>query len=248
MPRIASFDQALIARDFDALRALTAADFRMINPVAHEHDREGWLAWLAETVTYARIDRDEARFRSAPGLCIVTGVVHAAMAVKGYLGGAVSVHHTIRTEVWMAGREGSRLLHVHLTAVPMPVSPGQVEDEAALKELERRRVLAVSMGDAAALAALYADDFRLVHGDGTLEDKAAAIATTCRRPLRVVVPREVTFQFHGEIALLAGPCTVEFDAPDGSRRARVFIGQLARKRDGTWRYVWAQVTLCQEGE
>jgi len=80
--------------------------------------------------------------------------------------------------------------------------------ELTLRQLEQRRSDAMEQRDAAVLDEVFAPDFQLVHGDGTLDDKRGAIEAALRVPRRVIVPRELSIRFFGEMALLTGPVTL----------------------------------------
>jgi uncharacterized protein DUF4440 len=111
-------------------------------------------------------------------------------------------------------------------------------NELALRRLEQRRSDAMEQCDVSALDEVLAADFRLVHGDGTLDDKAGAIEAALRIPRRVVVPRELSIRLFGETALLTGPMTLarhhrrsgenraSFHQPGRSLRARTLAVRL----------------------
>ena len=101
----------------------------------------------------------------------------------------------------------------------------------------------MEQGDVAVLDEVFAADFQLVHGDGTLDDKRGAIEAALRVPRRVVVPRELSIRLFGETALLTGPVTLAVLLDGHEKIVRVFMSQLARFESGRWQFVWAQVTL-----
>ena len=115
--------------------------------------------------------------------------------------------------------------------------------EPALLALEARRMAAMEAGDGETLAALLAEDFTQIHGDGSVDDRAGAIAAAVAMPRRVVTPRELSVRRLGDVALLTGPVTLAVTIDGAEREVRVFIGQLAERRAEGWRYVWSQVTM-----
>lgn len=118
--------------------------------------------------------------------------------------------------------------------------------ELTLRRLEQRRSDAMEAADAAVLNEVFAADFHLVHGDGTVDDKRGAIEAALRVRRRVVVPRELSIRFFGETALLTGPVTLAVMLDGRETTVRVFMSQLARCESGRWQFVWAQVTLIPE--
>lgn len=117
--------------------------------------------------------------------------------------------------------------------------------EIALRHLEQRRSDAMEQGDVAVLDEVFAAEFQLVHGDGTLDDKRGAIEAALRVPRRVVVPRELSIRVFGDTALLTGPVTLAVVLDGREKTVRVFMSQLARYESGRWQFVWAQVTLSE---
>jgi Domain of unknown function (DUF4440) len=118
-------------------------------------------------------------------------------------------------------------------------------NELALRRLEQRRSDAMEQCDVAVLDEVFAADFQLVHGDGTLDDKRGAIEAALRIPRRVVVPRELSIRIFGETALLTGPMTLAVTIGGEEKTVRVFISQVARLERGRWQFVWSQVTLSE---
>jgi ketosteroid isomerase-like protein len=117
------------------------------------------------------------------------------------------------------------------------------DDIDALRRLEQRRCDAMESGDAAAFDSLYAPDFVQVHGDGTVDDRAAAVAAYLRLPRQVLSPRQLTIRVMGDVALLTGPMTLGLRQDGEVRRIDIFVGQVARRQGQVWRFSYAQVTL-----
>jgi ketosteroid isomerase-like protein len=112
-----------------------------------------------------------------------------------------------------------------------------------LRALEQRRSDAMAAADGDTLMQVFAEDFILVHGDGTVDDRAGAIESARRLPRRVVVPRDLTIRVFGDTALLTGPVTLAIQLAGEERLMRVYIGQVARHDGQGWRFIWSQVTL-----
>ena len=117
---MAQLDEAFVAGDYAALDALTADRFLLVNPLAQVLAKHDWLAWLAATIRYERVVREDVTIRLAENCAIVCGPVRAWMAVTGLFDGATTVHHTYRTEVWTWAEDFPLLQHVHLTRMEPP--------------------------------------------------------------------------------------------------------------------------------
>ena len=117
------------------------------------------------------------------------------------------------------------------------------EAELALRRLEQRRSDAMEQGDTTALDLVFADDFQLVHGDGSVDDKRGAIAAALRIPRRVVIPRDLTVRVFQDTALLTGPVTLAVTIEGHERIVEIFMTQVARFEAGEWRFIWSQVTI-----
>ncbi len=115
--------------------------------------------------------------------------------------------------------------------------------ERELRALEQRRSDAMAAVDSNALMEVFADDFILVHGDGSVDDRAGAIESARRLPRRVVVPRDLTVRIFGDTALLTGHVTLAIQFGVEERLVRVYIGQVARHEGERWRFIWSQVTV-----
>lgn len=117
LDQIAQFDDALIRSDYERVRWLVTPHFTMVNPLAQRLRRDDWLAWLVRDIRYHRIDRGSPEYRLFDGAAIVTADVRSLMSVVGLNGGAPSVHHTYRTEIWVESPSGPKLEHVQLTRI-----------------------------------------------------------------------------------------------------------------------------------
>ena len=115
--------------------------------------------------------------------------------------------------------------------------------EHELRALEQRRSDAMATADSNTLLQIFAEDFILVHGDGSVDDRAGAIESARRLPRRVAVPRDLTIRIFGDTALLTGPVTLAIQFGAEERLVRVYIGQVARHDGERWRFIWSQVTV-----
>jgi len=114
---IEQLDDALLRADYERVRRLVSPHFTMVNPLAQRLGRDHWLAWLEREIRYHRIDRDSPEYRLFACAAIVTAEVRSLMSVTGLNGGAPTVHHTFRTEIWVESSSGPKLEHVQLTRI-----------------------------------------------------------------------------------------------------------------------------------
>jgi hypothetical protein len=111
-----------------------------------------------------------------------------------------------------------------------------------LKDLERRRLDAVSTGDLAALAELFSDDFFQVTADGKAHDKAANISREKGVPRRIE-PRSPRIRIFADVAVLTGEMVERVSKGEQVQTNRLYVTQVAVKEsDGKWRYVSVQAT------
>jgi hypothetical protein len=113
------FDAALLAAEYARLSELVSPQFRMVNPLAQQLDKEQWLAWLAAKIRYHRIERRQQVCRQFAGATIVSTEVSTLMSVVDLADGMPTMHHTYRTEVWST-HGAPRLELVHLTRMDPP--------------------------------------------------------------------------------------------------------------------------------
>ena len=109
-------------------------------------------------------------------------------------------------------------------------------DNAALLELEKRRLKAMNESDPAALLELLGDDHVHVLANGFVTDKAGAAAGLRSIP-RKVEPREPTVRIYGDTAVMTGP-QINHEQIDGQLQTiKLFLTQVARRIDGYWKFV-----------
>jgi Domain of unknown function (DUF4440) len=117
LEQIERLDAAFMQADYERIRWLVSPHFMMVNPLAQRLRKDDWLAWLVRDIRYHRIERTSPEYRLFTDAAIVTADVRSLMSVVGLNGGAPSVHHTYRTEVWVESPSGPMLEHVHLTRI-----------------------------------------------------------------------------------------------------------------------------------
>lgn len=114
-------------------------------------------------------------------------------------------------------------------------------DVEAVLRLEMRRMAAGASGDLEELAAVLADDHVHVHGSGRVDTKASLIELA-RGLRRRTDPRRPDIRLYGDVAVLTGPITIRVDRGSGEEVHHLYATQVARRRDGEWRFVSIQVT------
>jgi ketosteroid isomerase-like protein len=105
------------------------------------------------------------------------------------------------------------------------------------------RGAALRLGDAAALAALLADDLRYTHSTGRVETRAEAVNGLATRA--VVYERFVTFDHHAavitsDVVALNGRIDQRKLSGGKASDARLFFLAVWRRADGAWRLVSLQ--------
>jgi ketosteroid isomerase-like protein len=109
-------------------------------------------------------------------------------------------------------------------------------------DLEARRAAAIGRGDFEALAAVLADDYLHVYGDGNTSDRAGYLEQVKAGP-RVPTRGPLKVRIYGDVAVVTGDLLNRIRYPDKPERILdTFVTQVARKVDGEWRFVSFQIT------
>ena len=115
--------------------------------------------------------------------------------------------------------------------------------EQEIIELEKRRCRAIADGDFDALADVLADDYLHVYGTGSYGGKQAYIEGIRRGP-RVPIRTNLRVRMYGgDTAILNGDLLNTLNFPDRPTRVvDTYVTQVARRDQGTWRFVSFQIT------
>ena len=124
---------------------------------------------------------------------------------------------------------------------------GQKDAEKYIVESERKWASAVASGDATKVEPLLADDFRGVDTDGTLYDKAKAVADTREGPKEFLSNHlnEAKVRFYGDAAVAQG--SESWERRTGTPRHGRFVWtDTWIKRNGKWQIVAAEDLIVSE--
>jgi hypothetical protein len=113
-----------------------------------------------------------------------------------------------------------------------------------LKDLERRRLRALTERDIAAAAPLHADDYQLItpNGSALTKDDYLSAVETGRIPYRVFEPVSdiaVISERDAPLAILRYQARISFDDGPGFT---CWHTDCYRFRNGSWQVVWSQAT------
>lgn len=122
----------------------------------------------------------------------------------------------------------------------------QAEDVAAVLELEKRRIDAVNAGDAEAIEPLLADEIVQIHANGKIDDKASLMAIE-RSARRTIEPRDPMVRLYGDVAIITGPAVHHVVIQGKPATLKLFITQVAARKEAGWQFVSVQATLLPEG-
>jgi ketosteroid isomerase-like protein len=113
----------------------------------------------------------------------------------------------------------------------------------AVRDAEARRCAAIAAGDFVGLAAMLADDYLHIHGDGRTggkEDYIAGVRKAPREPVR----NNLVVRLYGEVAVLTGDLlnTIQLPGRDEPLVIDASATFVLREDGGQWRFVSGQLT------
>jgi hypothetical protein len=124
-------------------------------------------------------------------------------------------------------------------AVPCP--PSQSKDGSALVQNEQTWAKALEERDSAALSCLLAEEFEDAGPDGTLQDRATALAKAAEHQPVHHELTEMHAQVHGDFGYIRGLATA-VDA-QGKVLAKVRFTDIYVYREGRWQAVAAHESM-----
>ena len=129
-----------------------------------------------------------------------------------------------------------------ILALPQtPPAKGDVTQE--LKQLEQTLAAAWKNGDCKAWGAIVADDWSVIHMDGSIIPKAAALAT-CRAAeakIDAFTIDELSVRPYGDAAVVTGRTVVSVGGPH-PQTVRLRFTDVFVRRAGRWQVVASQAT------
>jgi uncharacterized protein (TIGR02246 family) len=246
---------ASVAADDDFIDASTNADFRWTRRDGAWLDRAAFLA-QRPTSSSAGASVEDLRVRLFGPVALLHGVV----AIERADGDVEKLRHTDvylwNGAAWQRVSAQETLLEdplaVQLQSATAPKpAPWQGRDPvgddiAVLRALNEHYVRAFREADVAWYDAHLAPDYVVVSGDGSFQDRAAALADFAKPyfadHMRSFPVDEVTIRRFGDVALMHAQNA--YQLKDGRRGVDRYTDIWARQ-DGRWRCVAAHITVHQ---
>jgi uncharacterized protein (TIGR02246 family) len=256
------FVNVFAARDPAFMQELTAADFRMIGADGLRVDRSTFLEALGRPGGMAGVSYDQLQVRLFGEVALLHGVF------EGQLQGQGDGHRPLRlryTDVFHWDGAQWRLVGAHNTPVRDPrakaLNRGTVpahtpwrgrdpagDDLTVLRQLNDQYVQAFRNADVAWYAAHLAPDYVVTNGDGSFNDRAAAL-TAFARPtfatqLRTFPVDQVHIRRFGDVALIEAENAYETkDGKHGISRYTDIWHFDRREGGGRWLCISAHITV-----
>lgn len=248
------FADAYRRSDASYMDKLTHRDFMLTDSNGAWLDRDAFLARLQGRAPFADIAYDAVQVRLFGEVAVLQGVFHGRTAT----GQRASVRYT-DVYAWQDGRW--RLVSGHNTPIksPMPTQPVRVampaiehpwrgtdptgDDIAVLTTLNEQYVQAFRDADVAWYHAHLAPDYQVVFGDGSMHDRAAALADFAKPYYAEGIASfpldKVRIRRFGDVALIHAENA--YTLKDGRRGVNRYTDIWVR-RAGRWWCVAAQIT------
>jgi ketosteroid isomerase-like protein len=110
----------------------------------------------------------------------------------------------------------------------------RASNEAELRTLEQQVDDATRKGDTTFLESVFATDFRFLHADGGITDKAESLQQVAKRPYTFRHLDAVKIEMHGDVAVIDGLVDVNAHGEHGNRSYLVKYVRVYQRRDGHW--------------
>ncbi len=246
-------------RDSGCIESAVNGDFRMLGCDGRRIDRAGLAAALADGAAGGRIERitelQVRRFGS-------TALVHALLDTAA-VAASQGRQRLRRTDVYAHDADGWRLVGAQLTplrpGVPAALQRGSVPAHApwtgaepggaaddVLRALNARYVQSFREADVGWYDAHLAADYVVTNGDGSLVDRAGALAAFARpvfaTQMRSFPVDQVVIRRIGELALIEAENAYELN--DGRTGVSRYT-DIWRDRGGRWSCIAAHITVVK---
>ena len=110
----------------------------------------------------------------------------------------------------------------------------RASDEAELRALEQQVDDAIRKGDTTFLESVFAADFRFLHADGGITDKAGSLQQVAKRPYTFRHLDAVKIEMHGNVAVIDGLVDVNAHGEHGNHSYLVKYVRVYQRKDGHW--------------
>lgn len=106
--------------------------------------------------------------------------------------------------------------------------------EAELRDLEQRVDDAIRDGDTPYLKTVFADDYRFIHFNGEVTDKAASLQQLTKRPYLLRHLDAVKIEMHGDVAVTDGLVDINARGEHGGHSYLLKYIRVYQLRNGHW--------------
>jgi ketosteroid isomerase-like protein len=251
------FVSAFAVEDVEYLDALTADDFLLTGISGEWLSREKHLAAMRELAVAGGVSYGDVRVRLFGPVALIHGLFEAAGAdgpqrirytdVYHWDGAAwrlVNAQNTaLRAGVDKALREGSPPAHE-----PWQGNDPVGSETEVLRELNANYVNAFRHADVAWYDAHLAPDYVVVNGDGSIDDRAQALAEFARpvfaEHMRSFPVDKVRIRRFGDVALIHAEN--DYELKDGRRGVSRYTDIWRKLPNGRWQCVAAHITRHKE--
>ncbi len=124
---------------------------------------------------------------------------------------------------------------IRLSALETSAQESQsASEETELRTLEQQVDDAIRKGDTTFLESVFAADFRFLHADGGITDKAGSLQQVAKRPYTFRHLDAVKIEMHGNVAVIDGLVDVNARGEHGNHSYLVKYVRVYERRDGHW--------------
>jgi hypothetical protein len=124
---------------------------------------------------------------------------------------------------------------IRLWALETPAQEDRpASNESELRALEQQVDDAIRKGDTTFLQSVFAADFRFLHADGGITDKAESLQQVAKRPYTFRHLDAIKIEMHGNVAVIDGLVDVNAHGEHGNRSYLVKYVRIYQRRDGHW--------------
>jgi len=124
-----------------------------------------------------------------------------------------------------------------------------MNDEAAVRELEDKRIKGIVTHDQALLESVMHESLTHVHMSGKVDDRAHAISGVMNAQFTALERPGLKVAIYGDCAVLTGPLFAHLTRPNGEKAVLKAIGiQVAHRFADGWKFVAYQVTRDETGK
>lgn len=106
--------------------------------------------------------------------------------------------------------------------------------------MEQRVDTAILNGDTALLQSVFSEDFRFLHFDGELTDKAQSLQQVAKRPYAMRRLDSVKIEMHGDVAITEGLVDISAHGEHGNHSYLVKYIRVYQRKNSQWQMLSQQ--------